>query len=316
MTDRKKFTAALLSACLLSLVELLIDESAKGWRSLTRKIRAFILFHAGITETQPHLRSSVYWFARISNATRAICFGENLPLPLSSMTCVKLETLRYPTSQISISARVEENIELLAIYLESWARVQSWSIYWVKKSEELYSKDNCSKTHISSCPALGKTYGKLPSEHITLGIEIICSASRLQRAIITTILSYVDTPVSGIQPAILSLLPYYQWSLAGLSRQFDHPAWSSLGCSLPIMHNDLIHQQAIQAFEFAEESLRSTDFEALLYIPIMNVVGFEMQTEQERTRVLEFVATLKTKGFAVAGKVERDLKTAWVGKMQ
>ncbi|KAF7594652.1 hypothetical protein BBP40_008742 [Aspergillus hancockii] len=265
---------------------------------------------------QSELGSSVYWFARISSAARAICFGENLLLPLPSMAGARSVALRGPTSQSFVSPSVEESIELLVMYLESWAKVQSRSICWVKKSEELYSKDNCNETHISSRPALGPTDGKLPSAHITLGIEIICSASGLQRAIIATVLSYTDVPVSAIPPAILSLLPYYQWSLAGLSRQFDHPAWSSLGCGLPIMHNDLVNQQAIQAFEYAEKRLSSADFEAFLYTPTMNIVGLEMQTEHERARVLRFVTTLKTKGFAVAGKVERDLRKAWIEKVQ
>jgi hypothetical protein len=157
----------------------------------------------------------------------------------------------------------------------------------------------------------------MTSEHIMRGIEIVYCASKLQRAIVATVLLYTNHPPSTIQPAILSLLPYYQWSLAGLSRQFAHPTWPSLGCGLPVMHDDLAHQQATQALEYAERSqVNSTDFEGLIYIPIMNIMGFEMKTRQERTQALKFVTALKTRGFAVAGKVEQDLKEAWVGMVQ
>lgn len=190
------------------------------------------------------------------------------------------------------------------------------SISWVKDSEELFLKQTCTASVIDNPPLSGEEYKNLPFEHIIRGIEIVCCASKLQRAIIATVLSWTNSPVSAIEPSILSLLPYYQWSLAGLSRQFVHPAWTSLTCGLPVMPDDLIYQQSKEAFSYAERSLEnSADFEGLLYVPIMNIVGLEMKTAQERARALGFVTTLKTRGFAVAGKVEQDLKRAWVGQI-
>ncbi|KAB8227032.1 uncharacterized protein BDW43DRAFT_304932 [Aspergillus alliaceus] len=292
MLDTKLTTAGLVSSCLLSLVE---QSQCTG----------------DVTRTLSHLGRSLYWFARISVAARAVCFGEDLPMPPPALTCARSDV---PSGNTSPSS-VEENMALLAMHLETWARLQSRSIRWVKDSEELYLKESCSALDIDSRPPWRKAYGNLPLEHIISGIEIVCCASKLQRAIIATVLSCTDPQVSSIEPWIPALVPYYQWSLAGLSRQFDHPAWTYLGCSLPVMPDDLIYHQAKQAFSHAERSImNSADFEGLLYVPIMNIVGLEMRTTQERARALGFVATLKARGFAVAGKLEQDLKKAWVGQ--
>ncbi|OJJ66466.1 hypothetical protein ASPBRDRAFT_35218 [Aspergillus brasiliensis CBS 101740] len=311
MPDTKFMTAGLVSSCLLSLVELILDGSAKGWRSLTGKIEIMISMHTDTTQTLPHLGRSLYWFARISIAARAVCFGENLSMPPPALTCARSD---MPSGN-ALPSGVEEDIALLAMHLESWAQLQSQAICWINDSEELYLKENRTETNINGRPLFRKEYSNLPFEHIMRGMEIVCCASQLQRAIIATVLSYTNSPLSSVEPSILSLLPYYQWSLAGLSRQFVHPAWTSLGCCLPVMPDDLIYQQAMQAFAYAEGSLHnSADFEGLLYVPIMNIVGLEMKTAQERTRALDFLTSLKAKGFAVAGKVEQDLKKAWIGQ--
>jgi hypothetical protein len=57
------------------------------------------------------------------------------------------------------------------------------------------------------------------------------------------------------------------------------------------MHDDLVHQQARQAYAYAEKSVvNSVDFEGSLCVLIMNIVGLEVKG-QERTRAVEFVTT-------------------------
>jgi hypothetical protein len=57
------------------------------------------------------------------------------------------------------------------------------------------------------------------------------------------------------------------------------------------MHDDLVHQQARQAYAYAEKSVvNSVDVEGSLCVLIMNIVGLEVKG-QERTRAAEFVTT-------------------------
>lgn len=151
MPDTKVMTAGLVSSCLLSLVEvslcrhnpapirltgqqLILDGSAKGWRSLTGKIERLISMYTDTTQTLPHLGRSFYWFARISIAARAVCFGESLSMPPSALTCVRSD---MPSGN-HLPSGVEENIALLAMHLESWAQLQS------RYGGELWSGYHCS----------------------------------------------------------------------------------------------------------------------------------------------------------------------------
>jgi hypothetical protein len=57
------------------------------------------------------------------------------------------------------------------------------------------------------------------------------------------------------------------------------------------MHDDLVHQQARQAYAYAKKSVvNSVDSEGSLCVPIMNIVGLEVK-RQERTRAVEVVMT-------------------------
>lgn len=148
------------------------------------------------------------------------------------------------------------------------------------------------------------------SAHVAAGIEIICMACRLQREIISIILT--STTSAQLESAITLMLPYYHWALMGICRLFIHPAWSYLQCELPVLQDDMIQGQALAALTHAEGIISNIDLGAVLYMPLAYLIGLEMTDEEERKRVINFLETIKAKGFDVASGFIVELKESWV----
>jgi len=133
----------------------------------------------------------------------------------------------------------------------------------------------------------------------------------LQKEVITLILASAERSRLGPDPAQESMLPFYLWCLTGISQLFSKPAWTSRGWILPIMQEALLSEQALKAFEHAEESIRKVQLEAILYAPIISEVGEEMSSAKDRERVLKGLRDIENKGFAVASSFEDDLRAYW-----
>ncbi|GME44948.1 putative fungal specific transcription factor domain-containing protein [Neofusicoccum parvum] len=304
-----QFNTVLLCALLCGFAEqLLSDKTGKTWRALIRDTGEYIRQNGRPRELQGDFESALVRFLRMSDALGAILMCEDVALPMARP---------HFTPQLEPNAASDDGtgrLDSLVDILEKWAMLQFRGLTWALESEKhgfpSISEDDDAVQSDSLVPQSDKC---VSSQHATIGIEIICQASRLQREIIASILSFADQDPQDLEPGVLSTVPYYHWGLTGLSRLFLHPAWSALNCELPVMDDEMIRKQAIAALDYAEGRLSRVELEAILYMPITHLVGLEMKAEEERKRVLDFLGVIKNKGFDVAGTFEVDLQAAWTG---
>ena len=138
-------------------------------------------------------------------------------------------------------------------------------------------------------------------------MNLIQISAKLQQAIIATIVA--STAASLDQDASLMLIPYYHWALTGISQLFKHPAWAELDLDIPSMDEELLGDQAIQAFDYAEK--RKNHPEAVLYLPIINIIALEMKSKLEQQRVRAYMETLRSRGFGIVSRLEAHLPSEW-----
>ena len=145
------------------------------------------------------------------------------------------------------------------------------------------------------------------------GLQIVCLGCELQQEIITVILPGAASCLDFDSRAEDSMIPFYRWILTGLCRIFSEPAWLSLGWKLPVMQETMMNQQAVMALDYAEKSIERVQIEAIIYAPIVSVVGAEMSSAKDRGRVIRLLRNIEDKGFAVASAVESDVRLSWSG---
>ncbi|KKY23511.1 hypothetical protein UCDDS831_g02931 [Diplodia seriata] len=307
-TRSNQYNSVLLCASLSGFNELLSDKTGKTWRALIRETGEYVRHNGRSRETQGEFESALVRFLRASDALGAILMCENVALP----TTRPIFTLQVePSKDIPLSP--ERRWDALLDILERWAILQFRALSWAVEAEGhgFPSIDDVGRLETQTLVAQSNEC--VSSQHATIGIEIICQASRLQREIITSILSFADQDPQDLDAGTLTTIPYYHWGLTGLSRLFLHPAWSALKCELPVMDDEMIRKQAIAALDYAEGRLSRVELEAIMYMPITHLVGLEMKAVEERKRVLDFLSVIKNKGFDIAATFESDLQSAWTG---
>ena len=152
---------------------------------------------------------------------------------------------------------------------------------------------------------------KLSSSQVQEGLEIVDQACRFQQEVIAAIfISKKENPDSDDLVRDY-MVPFYHWILAGLCRMFSKPAWLSLGWKLPVMHETLMKDQNLTALIYAEKFVEKGQLGAIFYAPISSVVGVELSSVEDRSRVLRFLQKIKDMGFAVASALEYDLRLSW-----
>ncbi|KAF9629484.1 putative fungal specific transcription factor domain-containing protein [Lasiodiplodia theobromae] len=307
-TRSTQFNAVLLCASLSGFNELLSDKTGKTWRALVREIGEYVRQNGRSREAQGEFESALVRFLRMSDALGAILMCEDIALPMNR----PVFTLQVELGK-DIPLSPERRWDELLDILEKWAILQFRALSWAVEAE----RHGFPSIEDASTPGTEELVTQssdcVSSQHATVGIEIICQASRLQREIITSILSFADQDPQDLDAGTLSTIPYYHWGLTGLSRLFLHPAWSALNCELPVMNDEMIRKQAIAALDYAEGRLSRVELEAVMYMPITHLVGLEMKAAEERKRVLDFLSVIKNKGFDIAATFESDLQTAWTG---
>jgi hypothetical protein len=78
------------------------------------------------------------------------------------------------------------------------------------------------------------------------------------------------------------------------------------------MNPSLARQQAERAFEYVESNIHSFKLEAVAYAPILHIIGHQFSADNvERDRVLAVVESIRSSGYSVAGRVEKELQCHW-----
>jgi hypothetical protein len=151
------------------------------------------------------------------------------------------------------------------------------------------------------------------SRHLIAGLEIICSASTLQRHLIAILLSYQSEDTHSPGMADNATVSFYYWCLIGVSRMFSQPSWAILKCPLPVMEEQMVQRYIGAILEDAESRLPKMTFEAILYAFLVHYIGLEMQTTDKRKRAVGYFAFVRARGFVIPSSVVTDLQATWTG---
>jgi hypothetical protein len=92
---------------------------------------------------------------------------------------------------------------------------------------------------------------------------------------------------------------------------FIDPRWQLLRQSFHMMDECAIHQCAMAALSCVESRVTAVELEAMLYVPIFKLIALESRTLEERTRVINSLRGVRSKGFPVADTIESDMRIAW-----
>lgn len=80
------------------------------------------------------------------------------------------------------------------------------------------------------------------------------------------------------------------------------------------MPQSLARQQAERAFEYVERNIHSYKLEAVAYAPILHLVAQQISADnEERDRVLAVVESIRSSGYSVADRLEKELQCHWAG---
>lgn len=172
---------------------------------------------------------------------------------------------------------------------------------WKTKSKEL-------------CLQLDPPNGKSPrglSEHEYQGIELTCIASRFQRDIIASLLWYTSENGRNLTNVMLA---FYHCTNVDISLMFCDSAWISLNCELPVMTHQMSYEQATNALQHAENGLQNSYLEAIFYAPTLYTVSMTRRYKSERRRIVDFISTLKQKGFLIADQFLSAIEEAWAAR--
>ncbi|KAK8249064.1 hypothetical protein IWZ00DRAFT_315297 [Phyllosticta capitalensis] len=305
------YNTVLLCALLLEFAELFVDKSGESWMRMVQNISEYIRHSGKSPHGQGAFESSLYKYYRSSDTIGAIVAYKDVVLPTSCNTMRPEPPNGIELNPGEIDFASDKDLDRLLDILEQWARLQYRALGWTWTSDRINFEAAVSQdSPVSEDHKDQALNGTNLSAHVAAGIEIICVACRLQREIISIILT--STTSAQLESAITMMLPYYHWALMGICRLFIHPAWSYLQCELPVLQDDMIQGQALAALTHAEGIISNIDLGAVLYMPLAYLIGLEMTDEEERKRVINFLETIKAKGFDVASGFIVELKESWV----
>lgn len=143
--------------------------------------------------------------------------------------------------------------------------------------------------------------------HGVEGIEIICEASSLQASMLQALLSNSAPPTTHDD----SYSQYMRWALICLSQQLQTSALASLECELPVMTPECLHEQAISLMEGIESLTAQSLLDVAFFLPLAEAVAPVMEVQDDRTRLIGFLDTVKQRGFGVADEYRREILEEW-----
>ncbi|KAF7615749.1 hypothetical protein AFLA_009257 [Aspergillus flavus NRRL3357] len=290
-------------ALLLSFVQILDDISGRSWCEWVCQLHAFVWRNDKSSVPMTPLLRSMHRLARIMNALRALCLEQDLEFALSFRSHdLGSRVDHLPSHGQDTSALSDEQLlDYFCEDLEMWARLQWLTADWKTKSKEL-------------CLQLDPPNGKSPrglSEHEYQGIELTCIASRFQRDIIASLLWYTSENGRNLTNVMLA---FYHCTNVDISLMFCDSAWISLNCELPVMTHQMSYEQATNALQHAENGLQNSYLEAIFYAPTLYTVSMTRRYKSERRRIVDFISTLKQKGFLIADQFLSAIEEAWAAR--
>lgn len=289
-------TSLLLCIQVLVILELMIDKTPVRWAELFQLLLHTFASQKCTLDVSDGVKSSFFSFIRLCLAFRDLMFYEHVTSLAGFMKARRnIPVLAGPQKQYPTTPA--EKTESLTRMIDFWAELKIRSLEWSRSIAEL--------------PASDLNPAKLCSSQVQEGLEIVDQACRFQQEVIAAIfISKKENPDSDDLVRDY-MVPFYHWILAGLCRMFSKPAWVSLGWKLPVMHETLMKDQNLTALIYAEKFVEKGQLGAIFYAPISSVVGVELSSVEDRSRVLRFLQKIKDTGFAVASALEYDLRLSW-----
>lgn len=146
---------------------------------------------------------------------------------------------------------------------------------------------------------------QLTIEQKVEGIEMICEVSALQSDLLVF---FLHAP-SDVRDSTLA--PYYSWLLICISQMLRRDSWKKLNCELPVLSVDNLRTQAITLLDAIDSTKCQVALGIAFYVPIVYSAGFELQSEDERRRVISYIDSPQAQYFAVTRLFRRELEWVW-----
>ncbi|KAL0937486.1 transcription factor thi1 [Colletotrichum truncatum] len=296
-----RFTPIFISAMLLAVVELMLCQEDGRFQTWLSRISMFLKAYSKSQPASawtPFERDLVRFF-KFLDILSAIARVENpvepqvLPEPWPARPLM-LEPAGRVVTGPSLESRI---LDGLLSSMWQWANLQPRVVAWISK--------------IEAHKLLPQKEADVSKEFIDLkvqGLDIVCEVTSLQSRMIANLIQLSEGPQDGVSA---SVSPYYNWALTGLSHMFQHDAWQSLMCDLPVMSDEVLHQQALAVLGHVEEMIDKLGLDLALFLPFADFVGWEMVTAAEKQRMLKFLDTVQSRGFNVADEFKVYLLGNW-----
>jgi hypothetical protein len=90
---------------------------------------------------------------------------------------------------------------------------------------------------------------------------------------------------------------YSYWILIGISHHLGHDKWKMLQCDLPVMTGDSVHQYALMTLDHIATMNNRAGLCVGALLPVVFSMDFEMTCDEERSRVLDLLASQEPRCF-------------------
>ena len=280
------------------------DVTGERWDQLIRQLSPHL--PARVHDlTANKFEKQLFKFTRMSFAFRNLMYHDDVPfMPSFEENLGNSLTVFGP--QEKFLTKTPEDIDFLTLMLERWAQLKQ---RFVRRLWLLYFLADCYRSlKWIEIARNGRHFSQQKAQE---GLEIVGVACNLQQEVIDMILPCGESHVIPNKRAGDSMIPFYRWILTGLCRIFSEPEWLSHGWELPVMPENMWNEQALLILGYAEKSMERVKLEAVIYGPVVGVVGSQFSSARNRERVIKLLRSIEDKGFAVALSIESDLLLEW-----
>ncbi|CAH0044848.1 unnamed protein product [Clonostachys solani] len=274
-------TVLLLCSLLLAIPDLLLNPTAESWRLWIIHVRNFANYIVEEGKDFSQLDGELMRFFQLNDLLGSIPF---LQKPVGQDFAARLQEEAATSDKPSDLAAGRPNHVLSLMW--RWAVLQERLHQWDLLSADTDNKD---------------------PNHGLEGIEIICEASSLQASMLQALLS--NSASSSTHDDSYS--QYMRWALICLSQQLQTSALNSLECELPVMTPECLHEQAISLMEGIESLTAQSLMDVAFFLPLSEAVAPVMEVQDDRTRLIRFLDTVKQRGFGVADEYRREILEEW-----
>ncbi|KAG5663585.1 hypothetical protein KAF25_001521, partial [Fusarium avenaceum] len=300
----------LLCASLLTVTDLLIDDTGDQWRTRMVYMNELVgIVVNDVSELSP-LDMELIRFFQLNDVLGSISRHENPLGPNFSVAMSKTPYTSTTTNSVTSSTLYADNYDHILSAMWKWSVLRQRIAWWIANAScqgSDHDGDDNNNHDYHNHKENQDNYKTKNNTSLNLqkkiqGIELVDEVTRLQSFILGVLLPF---PCSS-EPKDQYLDPYCRWMLVDISQLLQHQAMTDLECGLPIMPPACLREQALAALDDIEKMTGHSELDMGFFLPVVDVISREISSEGNFTRLLHFLGNVEARGFGIAREYRQE----------